>query len=204
MTRSFTPEAADAIQSAAARAFQGGGHPIPTSSVLTSAAELLTSLWDAARDRGIEPGDFDNLYGNITSTVLEAQIQAFNRQNPDDVDPLALVAEAVRVTAERTEQPIEICDGPTATSATNAYAVIRRLPQTPAWGRYGDANLAVTLRREAWSATTFGPWEWSLFPDQPGGTPDHATVIAPPLSLQAAAEVAVIIGQVLTGELRAW
>ena len=214
MTNAITPEAAEAVKAAAGRAFRSGTHDIHTSSVLTSAAELLAGMRDAARDRGVEPGDFNTSYGDIVDSVLAAQIEAFDRRQPDDVDPLPLVAEAVRVTAERVGQPLEIVDGPTAINFTDdpsaapsrAYAVIRRLPQTPAWAwgglLDGGLDLVVQLDREILTETTFCPWRWALYPEKSGGR--YVTVIAPPPSPQAAAEVAVIISQILFGEIHPW
>jgi hypothetical protein len=69
------------------------------------------------------------------------------------------------------------------------------MPTRPWWYR--------SLREDA-GGDLLRPWDWSLFPDVPGGTSDHATVIAPPPSIASAGEVAKVAARVLTGDLRAW
>jgi hypothetical protein len=55
----------------------------------------------------------------------------------------------------------------------------------------------VRLDREDWGSK---PWQWALFPDVNAGVGIVATVIAPPPTLEVAAEVGQIAARVLSGK----
>lgn len=201
MTPPTPPTATEAIFEAVKDAFSGGTHPCPTSGVIEAAVELLEALWAAAAEKGVEPGDFAHLYGELAPVALWAQIASSRRRHDADLDPVALVAEAVRATGRHLGQDVTTVEGPVAYSdGPGAYAVVQRVAQTPPWGLDGDLDLVVHLR---YDKDFSHAWEWTAHPDDPG-TSHHVTIIAPPPSLAAAGEVGERIAGVLSGGIKAW
>lgn len=198
------PSASEAIAGAVTAAFQSGTHSCPTRGVISAAVELLEALWDAAAQKGVEPGDFDTLYGELAPVALHAQIKAFLRRHDPGIDPVAVVAEAVRGAGRHLGQDLTVLEGPvTYEDGTGAYAVVQRVQQTPPWGDDGSLNLVVHLRHSD-SLTMADSWEWTAHPDTPGGTSHYVTIIGPPPGLASAAEVGERIAGVLTGTVKAW
>lgn len=204
VTPPTAPTPHDAIAAAVRAAFQSGTHPCPTSGVISAATELLEALWAAAAQKGVEPRDFDTLYGELAPVVLQAQIEAFRRRHDPDLAPDTVLAEAIRAAGRHLGQDVKVVEGPSAYSeGPGAYAVIQRVPQTPPWGPGGDLNLVVHLRHDD-GVSTSNTWEWTAHPDVPGGTSHHITIIAPPPSHASAAEVGERLAGVLSGSIKAW
>lgn len=161
-------------------------------------------MWAAAANKGVQPGDFNHLYGDMASVALWAQIEAFRRQHVPDVDPVAVLTETIHATGWHLGQDVTVLEGPlTYKDGPGAYVVVQRVPQTPPWGMDGDLNLIVHLRHGD-DMTMKTSWEWTAHPDNPGGTSHYVTIIAPPPDLASASEVGERIAGVLTGAVKAW
>lgn len=184
---------AEAIQQAA----RGSGRRVLTPSALKTATALHSDLAATATRHNVDPATLE-----LGRGVVEALKESWQSQ-PPDVDPLALVQEVVRAAAQELgqEAAVLVVEGPVGVSPVRAYVVLARQDQTPAWGPTDTAPLVVRLDREDWGGGKLGPWEWNLFPDQGGGTGVVATVLAPPPSLEVAAEVGQVAAWALTGKL---
>jgi hypothetical protein len=184
---------AEMIQKAA----RGAMKRVLTPTGLAAAAALYSDLAATATRHGVDPTTLD-----LGRGVVEALKKSWQSQ-PEAVDPLALVQEVVRAAAQELDQEAAalVVEGPVAVSPVRAYVVLARQDQTPAWGPTGTAPLVVRLDREDWGGGTLGPWEWTLFPDHPGGAGVVATVLAPPPSPQVATEIGQIASWALTGKL---
>lgn len=195
-----------AILRAAQDRARGGMHPIPTRSLLAAAAALLKTMWSAGQQHGVEPGDWDTLYGGLAPLALAAQVAAHNRRSAAvDVDPMEALTDVVAAAGRHPDGPLEVAEGPVRVRDETAYIVFARRAGTPPWGPRGDAPLALGLSRphDGRDPATIA-WEWMLMPDIGARTSDIATIEAPPPGPAAAADVAELLRQVLDGELRIW
>ncbi|KAB2351600.1 hypothetical protein [Actinomadura rudentiformis] len=207
-TRLFTPHEAAIIAAARLSSAQSATRPIYTPSVLRAAADLLAEVWAASERHGVAPADWETLHCELAPLALQARIAAFHRAPAPDIDPAELLTEVVRAAELQDGEPVHLVEAPTAINADDAYMVLGRRAETPAWGPRGDAPLVVMLTRPARSGVAAAPWEWTLAPDVPDGTVNTACVIAPPpfpsMAPTVAAEVGAIVSGVLTGAIHPW
>ncbi|WP_344897852.1 hypothetical protein, partial [Nonomuraea antimicrobica] len=130
-------------------------------------------------------------------------IAAYQRASKAELDnPLALLTGA----AAARELPVL----ESGADEDGAWVALARRPETPAWGPDGTSPLLVILAREedlGWWEAGPGSWKWHMRPDLPAGvsvpayTTPYANVVAPPPSVEVAAEVFGFAAQVLAGTL---
>ncbi|MEV0306495.1 hypothetical protein [Nonomuraea fuscirosea] len=175
-----------------------------TSSAFNTAVALLADLMAAGQRHGVAAVDwFDgrdhHLAQAVTAGLIEAYARASQAVHLDN--PLALLRTAAAAQELRVVESEEGED--------SACVVLARQPETPAWGPDGNLPLVVALTREdsAWWMNGPAAWTWHIRAYlAPGVTvPAHTTpcayVVAPPPSVEVAAEVFGFAAQVLAGTL---
>lgn len=170
---------------------------MPTTSYLEAAAALLEELWEVGARHGV-----DLVEADLAPRVTDSLTSSYRRPTAEDVDLVGLLTKAATVAATEVGQNLTdlVVEDAVQITPERGYVVLARLPQSPAWGRTGTAPLVVCLGREDRGSLP-AAWEWTLVPDQPGGSYLLSTVLAPPPTLEVAAEVGQIAARALTGKL---
>lgn len=189
-----------------------------TPSIRTAAVATLTDVLATLGQHGINIQIMDQ-GRSFASQILNARCTAYDIKSfylDQEIEPTALLADMVSAAAVNLGRPLEATAPPALndTRAEIAYVVLPRQPESPSWGPNGDAPLVVSLGQPDIAAANAaassgapivgsyqpGPWTWHLDHRVPGSFfIGGMRVVAPPPSPDVAAEIGVLVADVLTG-----